>query len=235
MCTIFFLFFFIANLLSVSANFWLSIWTSKSKSTADDNSDESKLLNLMIYIILGFGQCIVSLGSDYLYLISSLVGAKLMHNSMLFSILRSTMEFFESTPSGRIINRFSKDIEAVERNIPDSFRSFIRCIFQVFFTVLVIVYSTPLFLITLIPIIIIYLIVQRYFVASMRQLKRLESASTSTIFSHFSESLTGTTSIRAYKAERRFVKGMEQHVDENLIYAMACLECSFNIINYMLG
>ena len=190
----------------MAANFWLNIWTSKSKSSSQEDSENIKYFNLFIYIIIGLSQCLVTLGSDYINLISSLIGAKLLHNSMLFSILRSTMEFFESTPSGRIINRFSKDIDAVERNIPDSFRSFIRCIFQVFFTVLVIVYSTPLFILTLIPMIVIYIIVQRYFVASMRQLKRLESASKSPIFSHFSESLTGTSSIRAYKAEKRFVK-----------------------------
>jgi len=66
--------------------------------------------------------------------------------------------------------------------------------------------------------VVIYVFVQRYFVASMRQLKRLESASKSPIFSHFSESLTGVSTIRAFKAEQRFVKTMEQQIDENLVF-----------------
>lgn len=86
--------------------------------------------------------------------------AKALHNSMLFSILRSKMEFFESTPSGRIINRFSKDIDTIERAIPESFRSLNRCFFHVIFTVLVIAWSTPFFLFTLIPIILLYTFVQ---------------------------------------------------------------------------
>jgi ABC-type multidrug transport system fused ATPase/permease subunit len=93
-----------------------------------------------------------------------------------------------------------------------------RCFFHVFFTILVVIYSTPWFTVTLVPIIIIYVLVQRYFVASMRQLKRLESASKSPIFSHFSESLNGASTIRAYKVEKRFIKKFANHVDENLLY-----------------
>ena len=86
------------------------------------------------------------------------------------------------------------------------------------FTVVVIGYSTPLFLVSLAPLVIIYVLVQRYFVASMRQLKRLESASKSPVLSHFGESLTGVSSIRAYGAERRFVRAMQEHIDNNLVF-----------------
>jgi len=52
----------------------------------------------------------------------------------------------------------------------------------------------------------------------MRQLKRMDSASKSPIFSHFSESLTGVSTIRAYKAERRFNEKMAERIDENLLF-----------------
>lgn len=52
----------------------------------------------------------------------------------------------------------------------------------------------------------------------MRQLKRMESASKSPIFSHFSESMNGVSTIKAYNAQNRFVKIMENHVDENLLF-----------------
>jgi ATP-binding cassette subfamily C (CFTR/MRP) protein 1 len=71
---------------------------------------------------------------------------------MLYSILRSKMSFFEQTPVGRIINRFSKDIESVEGVIPDSYKSLIRCLVQVLSTVIAISISTPIFLIPLVPI-----------------------------------------------------------------------------------
>lgn len=107
-----------------------------------------------------FSQGLLVVFSDLIFLYMTYGAAKALHNSMLFSILRSTMEFFESTPSGRIINRFSKDIDAAERAIPESFKSLSRCLFHVMFTVLVIASSTPLFLASLVPIIIVYIFVQ---------------------------------------------------------------------------
>ena len=147
-----------------------------------------------------------------------LKSASSMHNKMLNSIMRNKMEFFESTPTGRILNRFSKDVDTVERNIPDSFRRLITCIFQISMTLIIICVATPWFIVTLIPITAIYLFIRKYFVASMRQLKRMDSASKSPIFSHFSESLTGVSTIRAYKDEKRFITGMQDRIDDNLLY-----------------
>ena len=79
---------------------------------------------------------------------------------MLESILKSTMEFFETTPSGRIINRFSKDVDAIEKSIPESLKELFSCFFHVLFTIFVISFSTPLFITVLIPIVIIYVFVQ---------------------------------------------------------------------------
>ena len=59
---------------------------------------------------------------------------------------------------------------------------------------------------------------KRYYVAAMRQLRRLNSVSKSPIFSHFGESLTGVSTIRAYNAQNRFIKEMDDKIDENLIY-----------------
>ena len=98
--------------------------------------------------------------ADFIFIEMLIRSAKALHSSMLYSILRSKMSFFEQTPVGRIINRFSKDIEAVESIIPDSYKSLLRCLLQVISTVLVISISTPLFLICLLPIIIIYIFCQ---------------------------------------------------------------------------
>lgn len=64
----------------------------------------------------------------------------------------------------------------------------------------------------------IELFLKRYYVSSMRQLRRLNSASRSPIFSHFGETLTGVTTIRAFGAQERFIDEMNKKIDENLIY-----------------
>ena len=132
--------------------------------------------------------------------------------------MRSCMGFFESTPIGRIINRFSKDIEAVETIIPYAYKMLLRMGFSVIVTIITISIQTPIFLVPMVPISVIYIFVQRYFVASMRQLRRLNSVSKSPIFSHFGETLTGVSTIRAYNVQDRFIKSMEKKIDENLIY-----------------
>lgn len=203
----------LSSLSQVGSSIWLSQWSNDAKSGVTNTG-----WRLGIYAVLGLIQIIISLSTDVFYLILLLNGARILHNRMLKSILRSTMEFFDSTPSGRIINRFSKDVDATERGIPESFRTLLRCFFNVFSTVLLISASTPMFLLALVPIAVFYVMIQRYFVASMRQLKRLDSASKSPIFSHFSESLTGVSSIRAYKVQHRFIGDMQDRIDENLLY-----------------
>lgn len=85
---------------------------------------------------------------------------KLMHNRLLHSVLRAQIHFFDSTPLGRIVNRFTKDVEATEDAIPSSIKSLIDCFLSMFSTVVVISTSTPFFLAALVPISICYVLVQ---------------------------------------------------------------------------
>lgn len=82
-------------------------------------------------------------------------------------------------------------------------------------TLAVISVSTPLFAATIVPIGLIYYFIQRFYVATSRQLKRLESVSRSPIFSHFGETVTGAQAIRAYSQEDRFIEESERKVDKN--------------------
>lgn len=148
-----------------------------------------------------------------------------LHESMLHSILRSKMSFFESTPVGRILNRFSKDINSVELNLPRSYTEFLFCGLDVFMIVVVISISTPYVLIAFIPLAIFYAFIQRLYVASCSKLKRLDSASRSPIYSHFGESLNGISTIRAYQAEERFIQLIEQRVDLNSQFAYPNVAC----------
>lgn len=145
-------------------------------------------------------------------------GARFLHKKLLSSILRSTMHFFESTPIGRITNRFSKDIEALETGIPDSFKICIFCLSNILNTLIIVSYATPYVLIFLAPIFLIYTFIQRYFVATSRQLARMDSITKSPIFSHFSETIAGVSTLRAYACQNRFIQKMQKNMDDNNIY-----------------
>ncbi|GFR84872.1 multidrug resistance-associated protein 1 [Elysia marginata] len=143
--------------------------------------------------------------------------AGLLHSGLLINILASPMSFFDTTPIGRIVNRFSKDIDTVDVVIPLISGMFLMCLFQTLSTILVISLSTPMFLAVIFPLLFFYYFVQKFYVASSRQLKRLESVSKSPIYSHFGETVTGAVTIRAFKQELRFIKDSENKVDENQI------------------
>ena len=98
--------------------------------------------------------------ANYFQVIMFIKGATYLHNKLLNSILRSTMHFFESTPIGRIINRFSKDVEATESYIPDSFKICVFCLSNILNTLIIVTYSTPYVLVFLVPIFIVYTFVQ---------------------------------------------------------------------------
>ena len=70
------------------------------------------------------------------------------------------MLFFETTPVGRLINRFSKDVDLIDTRIPKSFEMWYYATFRILSTVFVISYATPLFMVILLPLAIFYFCVQ---------------------------------------------------------------------------
>uniref|UniRef100_A0A8C0YY33 Multidrug resistance-associated protein 4 n=2 Tax=Canis lupus familiaris TaxID=9615 RepID=A0A8C0YY33_CANLF len=115
--------------------------------------------------------------------------------------------------SGRILNRFSKDIGHMDDLLPLTFLDFLQTFLQVLGVVGVAVAVIPWIAIPLLPLAIIFFILRRYFLATSRDVKRLESTSRSPVFSHLSSSLQGLWTIRAYKAEERFQELFDAHQD----------------------
>ena len=126
------------------------------------------------------------------------------------------MQFFETTPIGRILNRFSNDIYKIDEVIPRTFSMFFRNCVSVTFVMVVISTSTPAFVLLILPFALLYMYIQRYYLRTSRELKRLESITRSPIYSHFQESLGGISTIRAYEQSDRFTRENEWRVDLNV-------------------
>lgn len=116
------------------------------------------------------------------------------------------MSFFDTTPLGRIINRFSKDVDIVDNALPASINGLLAEIFRVVAIFGIISFSTPMFLTVIIPVFVVFFFIQRYYIATSRQLKRIESVTRSPIYSHFGETITGRSTIRAYNDVARYKK-----------------------------
>ncbi|XP_065177457.1 ATP-binding cassette sub-family C member 4-like [Sycon ciliatum] len=126
-----------------------------------------------------------------------------LHSRMLSSVLAAPMLFFDTNPSGRVLNRFSKDISLLDIQMPWLFYDSILWIIAVSTVVIFVSIVNPWTLITLPPLTLLYLWLQRKYVKVSREIKRLEAIARSPVYSHFSATLQGLTTIRALHAEYR--------------------------------
>ena len=99
------------------------------------------------------------------YVSMFLRASKKMHKAMLDAVVRSSLRFFESTPTGRILNRFSKDVEASEGAIPESIRELIYQLLAMLSVLVVICSATPFFLLALVPIAAMFILVQVLYIS----------------------------------------------------------------------
>lgn len=197
---------------SIGANVWLSDWTNEATEGQRQNNTS---MRLGVYATLGFLQGLLVLLAAFTMAIGSVHAARLLHRTLLHNKMRSPQSFFDTTPSGRILNRFAKDINIIDEALSPTILTLLGASCNSISTVVVILASTPLFGVVIVPLGIIYIFVQRVYVASCRQLKRLESVSRSPIFSHFSETVTGSTVIRAYGRSQDFEAMSDAKVDIN--------------------
>ncbi|KAF9438262.1 hypothetical protein BGZ76_008903, partial [Entomortierella beljakovae] len=215
--------FFVVSLISSEAlrimmSLWLTYWSRSYDRSRDDRSSEhGTLYYIGIYALLGLIFSILSLfQSTLLYVYCGVRSARILHEKMLRSILRSPMSFFDTTPMGRILNRFSKDQATIDEILPRTFSGYTYNLIGVISILSVVVISTPTLIVVIIPSSFFYLWLQRYFLATSRELRRLDSVSRSPVFAHFQETLGGVSTIRAYRQQGRFTDGNESRLDQNL-------------------
>ena len=147
--------------------------------------------------------------------------SKYIHNSMLSAVLKAPVLFFDTNPFGRVLNRFSRDIGIMDELLPDAFldavQIFLFCIGAVVFPSIL----NPWIILPAIPLLIIFILIARYYLATSRDLRRLEGINRSPVLSHFSDTLVGLVTIRVYKREDAFLKSLYRFD----LMTVLCLQC----------
>ncbi|KRX46631.1 Multidrug resistance-associated protein 1 [Trichinella murrelli] len=202
-----------SNGFSVGASFWLADWSYDANRYANETTSTD--VRLGIYASLGVLQGIFILLATTLLSYSMVLASRDIHESLLNNLLRSPMSFYDVTPLGRILNRIGKDIDVIDDTLPLTVRTWIMAGLGVLSVLLVILISTPIFAAVIVPIAILYYFLQKIYIRSSRQLKRIESVTRSPVYSHFQESLTGAAVIRAFQVQERFIFESERRLDEN--------------------
>ncbi|KAM3370274.1 hypothetical protein ACQJBY_017900 [Aegilops geniculata] len=213
--SVLFLCYTLTETLRISSSTWLSIWTDEGSLKIHGPGYYN-----LIYGILSFGQVLVTLTNSYWLITSSLRAAKRLHDYMLRSILRAPMVFFHTNPLGRIINRFSKDLGDIDRNLAVFVNMFMAQISQLLSTFVLIGVVSTMSLWAIMPLLILFYAAYLYYQATSREVKRMDSITRSPVYAQFSEALNGLSTIRAYKAYDRMSNINGKSMDNNIRFTL---------------
>ncbi|GAA5796465.1 hypothetical protein HPULCUR_001837 [Helicostylum pulchrum] len=166
-----------------------------------------------IYVGICFSYIVFDVIRNVIIYSGSIRGARTLFDSLLDRIIHAPLRFFDTTPVGRILNRFGKDVSTIDIQIARSASFLIECVTAVIASTIVISVITPQFLVVAIGISCLYFVIGLFYLRISRELKRLNSVSRSPIYSHFTESLVGVTTIRAYGVEEQFMRTVYDKID----------------------
>ncbi|XP_044502780.1 ABC transporter C family member 5-like isoform X2 [Mangifera indica] len=189
--------------LQIASSWWMA-WANPQ--TEGDQSKVNPMVLLVVYMALAFGSSWFIFVRAVLVATFGLAAAQKLFSKMLRSVFRAPMSFFDSTPAGRILNRVSIDQSVVDLDIPFRLGGFASTTIQLLGIVGVMTKVTWQVLLLVIPMAVACLWMQKYYMASSRELVRILSIQKSPIIHLFGESIAGAATIRGFGQEKRFMK-----------------------------
>ncbi|EDW28514.1 GL18906 [Drosophila persimilis] len=175
----------------------LSHWLNEQGLPVD-----AEMLDTYIFTLITILTIVVTVARSFLFFNLAMKASISLHNSMFHGISRAAMYFFNTNPSGRILNRFSKDMGQVDEILPAVMMDVIQIFLALAGIVIVIAIVNPLFLIPTVVLGIIFYQLRTFYLKTSRDVKRLEAITRSPVYSHLAASLTGLSTIRAFGAQR---------------------------------
>jgi len=203
------LFFLIYQGFAQVTSWWLSIWSNGSYGLSSGNY-------ILIYALLSLGTSVCALARGFVFGMFTRQTSLTLFAKQLYAIFRSPMSWFDVTPSGRILNRTSKDQDDVDSNLPFTIQMSVQNFLSLIGTIISIgVVNPPFFAFAFVAVCYCIYVIKVYLQAS-RELKRVERIALAPTLSLFSECANGYQVIRAFKKEDHFRQMFEQRFDKYL-------------------
>ncbi|KAG7096565.1 hypothetical protein E1B28_003986 [Marasmius oreades] len=197
---------------TVLSSYWLVYWE-------ENHFNMSSGVYMAIYAVLGVAQAVFMFIMGSTFAMLTYFASQRLHRAAIRRVMNAPMSFFETTPLGRIMNRFSKDIDTIDNLLGDALRMLTATTSNILGAIILISILLPYFLVPVFVILSVYLYAAHFYRASAREFKRLDSILRSELYAHFSESLSGLATVRAYGEAGRFLKENERRIDvENRAY-----------------
>eukprot|EP00759_Apiculatamorpha_spiralis_P001852 PhF_6_TR10612/c0_g1_i1/m.17118 len=208
------LFCLLGQFASVGSNWWLAEWSGQEFNI-------SMGWWVAGYGLFGVAQAITDLVTSAFTAKICNRGAETLHNNMLKNLVNLPMAFFDANPSGRILNRVTKDQGGIDDGMMFQINLTLKCVFGLFGTVGAIALATPLFLVVALPVLFAFYWIQLYYRCSVREMKRLESITRSPIYTFFGETLSGVSLIRAFHKQPFIMSRLSHMLDHNQKFVLA--------------
>ncbi|XP_066266540.1 ATP-binding cassette sub-family C member 5-like isoform X4 [Branchiostoma lanceolatum] len=211
------------------ANFWLSLWLRQGSGNTTITVGNETIISTSIrhhpdlhFYSLVYGMSIILVlvtmtVKGFSFVKFTLRASSNLHDKVFRSVFRSPMSFFDTTPTGRILNRFSKDLDEVDVRLPFQAEMLLQFTSHLMFSVCLIAYAFPYFLIAILPLVGIFLYIRRISSSALRKLKRLENMSRSPWFCHLTATIQGLSTIHAYNKTEETVNRFVSLLDKNSI------------------
>ncbi|KAK6143026.1 hypothetical protein DH2020_023374 [Rehmannia glutinosa] len=222
------------QVLQIASNYWMA-WACP---TGDDEPVAGMHFILLVYTLLTVGSAFCVLLRASLVTIAGLLTSEKLFSNMLNSILRAPMVFFDSTPTGRILNRASTDQSVLDLEMANSLGWCAFSIIQLLGTIAVMSQVAWEVLVIFIPVTAICIWYQRYYIPTARESARLAGIQRAPILHHFAESLSGAATIRAFDQQERFTNANLCLIDNHSrpyfhnVSAMEWLSFRLNQLSY---
>lgn len=191
---------------NIVTSLWLSWWTS-------DEFGFAKGQYIGAYAGLGGMQAILMYVFSVLLSVLGTKSSKVMLRKAVTRVLRAPMSFFDTTPLGRITNRFSRDVDVMDNTLTDAMRMYFFTLGMITSVFALIIAYFHFFAVALVPLYALFILAAGYYRTSAREVKRYESLLRSHVFAKFGEGLSGAASIRAYGLKDRFLADLRQSID----------------------
>lgn len=186
--------------MTVIPDLWLSFLTTLP------HDEQTESTNVGIYAGSVAVVVLLTIMRAYFFFMAVLKSSEKLHNNMTTAILKAPVLFFDSNPVGMILNRFSKDIGCLDEVLPQTFLFAIQMVLFVLTAALLPLVANAWLAAVVVPIILLYVYIARYFMRTSRELKRLESISRSPVLSQISETLDGLDTIRSRGRQQEFAE-----------------------------
>jgi ATP-binding cassette subfamily C (CFTR/MRP) protein 1 len=219
--TVLFLAYLFGQLSQLAVQWWLTYWTSDTSYIQHPMG-----LYMGVYVCIAASAAVFGFIRVVTMACMGIRASRSLHRDLVTTILHAPQSFFDTTPLGRILARFSKDFDAIDNQLMGSLGMLGMCIFFVFGSLVAIIFATPWFALVVLPVSILYVYVMNYFRNVARESKRFDALTRSPIFAHFSETLNGLSTIRAYGMVAEFAAQNAAKLTTNVSawYTLRCCD-----------